>query len=154
MEEKKVEEQAPSPEVVQPQVEPAADDDTQTVYGMTVGEIVKDRDGIYIQLREANQSIEDKNEQLLKQSARIQKLELEAKAKSPSPVPVAPNPETHAVGFDQVFVRMNDGSIKVMITVSPDVAAPLLEQAAGAGEAPQTFIQRQVEEALVAYTCS
>lgn len=147
----------------QPAQKPVAvPDSAMTEYGMTVGDIVKDRDAVYAQ-REAyqkqaadltaevaqlNGSITEKIRQLIAQSERIEKLEAAAKTAPAAPVTPEPTQRIASSGLE----RLKDGSLRVVVTVPVDQATPLLSWAEGAGEDPQRFIQTQVEEALIAYT--
>lgn len=137
------------------QVQPVGDD-TPTIYGLTLGEIVADRDGLWKQLLEAKQSIEDKNSALLQQSERIEALEKQVADAQKRPV--APSAEKERALDTPAplapLQRLKDGSVRLMVTVPADAAEPLLSWAEIAGEDPTTYIQKNVEEALLAFTSS
>lgn len=102
-----------------------ADENTPTVWGKTVGEVVAT-------LRRQYEALE-KNDQ--DKATRITELEnriIQIKMQPP-------------------FEKRTDGSIRVTITLDADEAAPLLSQAEGAGEDPATFVAQQVSEALLAF---
>lgn len=50
--------------------------------------------------------------------------------------------------------RLPDGGLRLMVTLDADSAVPLMSWADGAGEDPATYIQKVLEDALVAVVSS
>jgi hypothetical protein len=57
-------------------------------------------------------------------------------------------------GIPQGIERLEGGGIRLAVTLDEDAAVPFLSQAECAGEDPAVFIQRQLEEALLAFAAS
>lgn len=149
---------------------------------LTVGEIVHLHDAKDKELRETKQTIEIRDRELaairkqfgerlsiiLNQSARIETLEKENRdATSALSAAVAANTDlqiklsaTVRVAESNVpeMQRLSDGGLRLMVTVPVDQATPLLSWAADAGcatpEAIQEYVQKQLEEALIAVVSS
>jgi len=132
-------------EVEAPQ-EVIAGEHTMTIYGMTVGGIVED----------ARVSIEAKDEIIKTKDEEIERLNCEVNAAKRQPRHFTDAEIAKAVGQggEVGLKKLPDGSVSLRVRVPEEVALPLLSQAESAGEPAEIFIQKQVDEALLAYTCS
>lgn len=145
-----------------------AGEDTMTVYGMTVRQIVdggaKDAERYAAGIQAKDQLIGELNETISAKNAEINerdetinahldtienlKLDLGAsrlavqQAKTAAPAPM------------QSMQRLPNGGVRVLVTLDQDTAVPLLSQAEQAGEDPAKYIATQLGEALLAYTSS
>lgn len=146
--------------------------ETMTVYGLTVGQLNVEREALYTSCEEQtvlieahDKIVEDKNALLLTQSDRIVTLEAgakEAAAKIEVLTKQAADAETKvgklalrsAAGPRPEMERLPNGSLRLMIMVPEEQAIPLLSWAEGAGEDPQSYVQKMVEEALVSVVSS
>lgn len=132
---------------VEPVVEQAAfvaDDAVMTIYGMTLGGILAD----------AKTSLDAKDVTISEKDTEIARLTAEL-AQTKKPRSFTDAEISKAIKSEPIGLRkLPDGSVSLRVTVPEEVALPLLSQAESAGEDAQVFIQRNVEESLLAYTCS
>jgi len=110
-----------------------ADENTMTVYEMTVGQLVQTAKADVERILRENKAKDDHIRQLERT--------IEDLRKAPTRVLSG-------------LTRHQDGAVSLRIVVSPDVAPALLSQAQEAGEDPGVYIQRNVEEALLAFAMS
>ena len=150
---------APVEPVVAPPVLPVlpppdyiADDQVMTVYGMTLGDILRDaRRGIEEMGASKDVEIAAKDAEITRLTAELaEAVKVKPREFTDAEIAKAVAPGAGLFGLK----RLPDGSISVRVTVPEEVAIPLLSQAEAAGENPEIFVQRQLEEALLAYTCS
>lgn len=84
-----------------------------------------------------------------------------------TPPPAAPEPSQQAAAHETTktaiapaeasrgeFERMPDGSLQLVVTITPDLAEILFAWADGASETPESYIRRWVESSLEATTLS
>ena len=103
-----------------------AHEDTPTIYGRTLGQLVADLK------RENDQAVMravEAEESLAKAAVKIAAL------------------KANGGGFE----KLPDGGVKFVLVLDVDQATPLLSWAEGAEEDPATYIPRQVAEALQAF---
>ena len=112
-----------------------ADRDTMTIYEMTVGDII---DGARMDIDRIEKQGKDRIAEL--------EVELAAAKKELASASLRIGPAG--------MKRLSDGSLSLRIIVPVDAAEPLLSQADSAQENPEVFIQKAVEEGLLAYTMS
>lgn len=122
-----------------------ADEETMTVYGQTLGELM----GAAKQKILTLESAADSRELVIGEKvARIGELEqcvttLEGQVTGGKIVIADLRQKTG-------LQRLPTGSIQLLVTLDVDAATPLLAQADQAGEDPEVYIQRQVADALLA----
>ena len=145
---------------------------------LTLGAIVQDRDSLWKQLEAAKTTLEtrdrevaalqkavgDRTSKLLTQSDRIEALEKQNREQDSKAqgLTVSVRELTGKLAVAQHIVetalpemqRLPDGSLRLMISVPEEQAIPLLSWADSAGEDPQSYIQKNVEEALLAVVSS
>ena len=148
---------------VEAQINPAeavADDNTMTVYGQTLGELIR--------------SAQDDVSRILGESAAkdttiagLQQELAEAIAANTrhantirdlgADLAVAKMVATDAkkvARHEQNFQMLPEGGIRLMVTLDVDESAPLLSWAESAGEEPGEYIAKTIKDALVAVTSS
>ncbi len=117
-----------------------ADDSTKTVYGVTLGELIAQ------QVRDRETLTSD----VTAKAARIK--ELEAKlAEAEGDKGTMRNLILDLRPY-RTITRMKDGGVRLPIELDADTAIRYLAQAEDAKEDPQEYIQRQLSEALLAYS--
>lgn len=155
-------------------------DDARTVYDghITLGEIVKERNELWKKNEELNQTlgirdrekvalqkaVGDRQSQLLVQSDRIQSLEKAEKEQGETIADLQTRNQQLAQQLARSqraneeklpeMERLSDGSLRLMIRVPEEQAIPLLSWAHDAGEEPQSYCQKVVEDALVSVVSS
>ncbi len=140
-------------------------DDVMTQYGLTVGQIVAERDKFFLAAKEyEEQTIPEKNAQLLTQSDRIVTLETAAKVAEAKIADVTARLETAEAQVKKLAVRsagaapamehLPNGSLRLMVTVPEEQAIPIQSWADSAGEDVQSYCQKLVEDALVSAVSS
>lgn len=137
-----------------------ADNDTMTIYGQTVGEIIatmrQDVDRISGELSAKDETIAEIRKQLeeaIAANARhantIRDLGADlAVAK------IVANDAKKVARHERDFQVLPEGGIRLMVTLDVDESEPLLSWANSAGEEPGEYIAKQIKDALVAVTSS
>ena len=171
----------PDETAVQPESQAPAEvvsGSAMTVYGMTVDAIIE---GSRQKAVEMQSSIDEKAAAILAKDAKIAELveygksknvalqELTAAdaAKAAQIAELGPKVDSltkdlgmarmtakATAGTSRGIERLPGGGIRLAVTLDEDSATPFLSQAECAGEDPAVFIQRQLEEALLAFAAS
>lgn len=123
-----------------------ADDTVQTIYGMTLGEIMQDATVNITRLTDEGTA---KDTEIARLTAELN--ELKHKPKQFTDAEIA-----KAVGGTGPFglKKLANGAFSLRVTVPEEVAIPLTSQADSAGEPVELFVQKTLEEALLVYTMS
>lgn len=135
------------------QAQSVADEKTVTIYGMTVGELVrqgqKDIQAVKDQVAQREGVIVEKDKVIAQLKA-----DLEAAKKRPEYTDEQVRRGLLAIAQDRGMQTLPDGSVRLMVTVPSEAAQAFKDWAESAGEPAATYIGRQVEEALLAYSMS
>jgi hypothetical protein len=149
-----------------------AQDDTMTCYECTLGQMIEANrdDSIRLEgekksLRETieslNQTVTALNETVTAKNARIDELVEYSKAKSIEISSLKMDlgvarmlKDQERTGIPAGLERLPDGGIRLGVTLDVDTATPYLSQAESAGEDPAVYVQRMVEEAVLAFAAS
>ena len=149
-----------------------AQDDTMTCYQCTLGQMIEANqddarrlEGEKKSLRETieslNQTVTALNETINAKNAKIDELVEYSKAKNieisslKMDLGVARMLKDQArTGIPVGLERLPDGGVRLGITLDVDTATPYLSQAECAGEDPVVYIQRMVEESVLAFSAS
>ena len=156
----------PAPEAGEAQAQPfIAQRDTMTVYGQTVDEIIagmrEDVQRFKEEAEAAGATIIALNETITAKNAKIDELVEYSKKKNETiselriDLGVARMLKDQAkAGIPVGLERLPGGGIRLPVTLDVDTATPYLSQAESAGEDPAVYIQRMVEEAVLAFAAS
>lgn len=130
-----------------------ADENSITIYGLTVGELVrqsqKDLQAVKDQVSQRDTLIVEKDKHIKELERRVE----QAKAR-PEYSDDQVKRAMLLIASERGMQTLPDGSVRLTVTVPADAAATFKAWAEGAGEDPASYIGRQVEEALLAYSMS
>ena len=156
----------PAPEAGEAQAQPfIAQRDTMTVYGQTVDEIItgmrEDVQRFKEEAEAAGATIIALNETITAKNAKIDELVEYSKKKNETISELRIDLGVARMLRDQAksgipvgLERLPGGGIRLAVTLDVDTATPYLSQAESAGEDPAVYIQRMVEEAVLAFAAS
>jgi hypothetical protein len=139
-------EAAPPAEEQKPLV---ADENTQTIYGVTVAEIiaqgVEERERLAKEIADRDTCIEGKNAEIAALTTELDTVKQDK---------IAGEMLIGVLRPFRTLTMLENGSIRLPVTVPVDAATPLLSWAADAKEDPQEYIEKVLSDALMAYTSS
>lgn len=130
-----------------------ADDSTMTVYDRTLGEIIEGVKGDVLKINADHAAELEKKQSVIFNlhmdvgvaNSTIDRLTKELQAEK--------DKFSHAAWGDRMK-KDGNGGLSLRLVVPIEIAQPFLSQAEGANEDPETFIRRQIDEALLAYSMS
>jgi hypothetical protein len=156
----------PAPEAGEAQAQPfIAQRDTMTVYGQTVDEIItgmrEDVQRFKEEAEAAGATIIALNETITAKNTKIDELVEYSKKKNETISELRIDlgvarmlKDQGKAGIPVGLERLPGGGIRLGVTLDVDTATPYLSQAESAGEDPAVYIQRMVEEAVLAFAAS
>lgn len=136
-----------------------ADNNTMTIYGQTMGEIMDLKDSVINRKHDETVVLQAQVDELTgkvaAKDAKIAELvEYSQKKNADLGIARMALQESKVSTIPQKLERLAGGGIRLAVTLDVDSAEPFLSQAEAAGEDPASYIQRQLEEALLAFASS
>jgi hypothetical protein len=143
-----------------------ADNDTMTIYGQTMGEIIELKDTVinrkHDEIITLRAQIDELSGRVTAKEAKIAELVEYSQKKNTEIGDLKKDlgvarmavQQAKASTIPQKLERLAGGGIRLAVTLDVDEAAPLLSWSDSAGEDPATYIAAQIKDALLAVTSS
>lgn len=127
-----------------------ADENTTTIYGMTVGELV---DRGRQDLESLRKQLQDATDRIAEQSAELSKVRAElttVKAK-PAFTDEQVRKAIGEMGRDRKLQKLPDGSARINVIIPPEAVMMYESEAEQCSDPVDVVVQRSVETAILAY---